>query len=311
MTTNSPRNVGWIGTGRMGFAMAARLLKAGHRVSVYNRTRAKAEPLAEYGATVVDRVSDLADCDVVLSMVSASDDLLAVALGPDGLLGQSAAPRIFVDCSTVDVPASEQVRAAAGERGTQFLVAPVSGNGKVVKAGKLTAVVSGPRAAYDEVEALLLAIARTVTYAGEGDVARYVKLAHNIFLGVVTQSLAEITVFAERAGVSREAFLRFLNDSVMGSTFTRYKTPAFVNLDMTVTFTPVLLRKDFDLGLAAARQLEVPMPVASAASQLVQQAIGRGHEDVDFAVLLLEQAAASGIVLTSENAEVTDGLTEQ
>ena len=311
MTTNSPRNVGWIGTGRMGFAMAARLLKAGHRVSVYNRTRAKAEPLAEYGATVVDRVSDLADCDVVLSMVSASADLLAVALGPDGLLGQSDAPRIFVDCSTVDVPASEQVRAAAGERGTQFLVAPVSGNGKVVKAGKLTAVVSGPRAAYDEVEDLLLAIARTVTYAGEGDVARYVKLAHNIFLGVVTQSLAEITVFAERAGVSREAFLRFLNDSVMGSTFTRYKTPAFVNLDMTVTFTPVLLRKDFDLGLAAARQLEVPMPVASAASQLVQQAIGRGHEDVDFAVLLLEQAAASGIVLTSENAEVTDGLTEQ
>jgi 3-hydroxyisobutyrate dehydrogenase-like beta-hydroxyacid dehydrogenase len=125
---------------------------------------------------------------------------------------------------------------------------------------------------------------------------------------VVTQSLAEITVFAEKAGVPRAAFLEFLNDSVMGSVFTRYKTPAFVNLDMTTTFTPVLLRKDFDLGLAAARQLEVPMPVAATAHQLVQQAIGRGHADTDFAVLLLEQAAASGMTLVSEDVEVSDGL---
>jgi 3-hydroxyisobutyrate dehydrogenase-like beta-hydroxyacid dehydrogenase len=120
--------------------------------------------------------------------------------------------------------------------------------------------------------------------------------------------LAEITVFAQKAGVSRAAFLEFLNDSVMGSTFTRYKTPAYVNLDMTPTFTPVLLRKDFDLGLAAARRLEVPMPLAAAANQAVQQTIGRGHVDSDFAVLLIEQAAASGLVLTSENATVSDGL---
>jgi 3-hydroxyisobutyrate dehydrogenase-like beta-hydroxyacid dehydrogenase len=311
MSTNTPPTVGWIGTGRMGFAMATRLLKAGHAVSVYNRTRAKAEPLADLGARVVDRVADLAGCDVVFSMVSASADLLAVALGPDGLLGQNEAPGVFVDCSTVDVPASEQVRAAAAERGTQFLVAPVSGNGKVVKAGKLTSVVSGPQAAFEQVQPLLLAISRAVTYVGKDDTARFVKIAHNVFLGVVTQSLAEITVLAEKAGVSRKAFLEFLNDSVMGSTFTRYKTPAFVNLDLTPTFTPELLRKDFDLGLAAARRLEVPMPVASAASQLVQQAIGRGHADTDFAVLLLEQAAASGLRLVSENADVSDGLTER
>lgn len=311
MSTNSARSVGWIGTGRMGFAMAARLSRAGHHVRVYNRTRSKAEPLADYGATVVDRISDLASCDVVFTMVSTSADLLAVAIGEDGVLGQQDTPGILVDCSTVDVPASEQVRAVASRRGTRFLVAPVSGNGKVVKAGKLSTVVSGPRAAYDEAENLLLDIARAVTYAGTGDAARYVKLAHNIFLGVVTQSLAEITVFAEKAGVSREAFLRFLNDSVMGSTFTRYKTPAFVNLDMTTTFTPVLLRKDFDLGLAAARELEVPMPVAATASQVVQQAVGRGHRDIDFAVLLLEEAAASGIELVPENVDVPDGLTEK
>ena len=308
MTHACTPTIGWIGTGRMGYPMVARLLKAGVKVSLYNRTRAKAESLTEYGAVIVDSLAELSSCDVIFSMVSDSADLLQVTTGEDGVLSQSVAPRIVVDCSTVAVEASEEVRVAAATRGTQFLVAPVSGNGKVVKAGKLTMVASGPREVFDEVEGLLRSMARTVTYVGEGDLARLVKLAHNVFLGVVTQSLAEITVFAEKAGVSRSVFLGFLNDSVLGSDFTRYKTPAFVNLDMTVTFTPLLLRKDFDLGLAAARKLEVPMPLASAANQLVQQAIGRGHTDTDFAVLLLEQAAASGLDLRPEDVTVSDRL---
>jgi len=169
-------------------------------------------------------------------------------------------------------------------------------------------IASGPRDVFDEVDPILHHIVKAATYAGEGDLARLVKLAHNIFLGVVTQSMAEITVFAEKAGVPRAAFLAFLNDSVMGSIFTRYKSPAFINLDMTPTFTPILLRKDFDLGLAAARDLEVPMPVASATHQIVQQAIGHGNVDMDFSILLLEQAAASGMALKSEDVKVSDGL---
>jgi 3-hydroxyisobutyrate dehydrogenase len=308
MTNNSNPTIGWIGTGRMGYAMVSRLLNAGLKVSVYNRTRAKAEPLAAYGAEIVDTISELAKCDIVFSMVSESSDLLQVTTGAGGVLAQKVAPKIIVDCSTVSVEASEEVRLAAKERGTKYLVAPVSGNGKVVKAGKLTMIASGPRDVFDEVQPILLHIVKAVTYAGEGDLARLVKLAHNIFLGVVTQSMAEITVFAEKAGVPRAAFLEFLNDSVMGSIFTRYKSPAFVNLDMTPTFTPVLLRKDFDLGLAAARYLEVPMPIASATHQIVQQAVGHGKVDMDFAVLLLEQAAASGMTLESEDAKVSDGL---
>lgn len=308
MTNNSNPTIGWIGTGRMGYAMVSRLLNAGLKVSVYNRTRSKAEPLEAYGAEVVHTISELAKCDIVFSMVSESVDLLQVTTGEGGVLTQKVAPRIIIDCSTVSVEASEEVRNAAAARGTKYLVAPVSGNGKVVKAGKLTMIASGPREVFDEVESTLLHIVKAVTYAGEGDLARLVKLAHNILLGVVTQSMAEITVFAEKAGVPRSAFLAFINDSVMGSVFTRYKTPAFVNLDMTPTFTPVLLRKDFDLGLAAARYLEVPMPIASAAHQIVQQSIGHGHVDLDFAVLLLEQAAASGMTLKSENLKVSDGL---
>jgi 3-hydroxyisobutyrate dehydrogenase len=300
--------IGWIGTGRMGHAMAARLLAAGQDVHVWNRTRAKAADLADSGGVVVDAIADLAGRDVVFTMVAADKDLLAVTVGPDGLLNQATAPHYLVDSSTVSAETSEQVRQAAAARGTVLLAAPVSGNGKVVKAGRLSFAVSGPRAAYDDVEPLLALLGHSVTYVGEGDLARLVKLAHNVFLGVVTQSLVEILVLAERGGVERAPFLEFLNDSVMGSAFTRYKSPGLVNLDYTPTFTPVLLRKDFDLGLAAARQLDVPMPVAALTAQLVQATVSSGRIDEDFSVLLDLQAASAGMQLTPENVEVDDGL---
>ena len=133
-----------------------------------------------------------------------------------------------------------------------MLAAPVSGNAKVIKAGKLSFVCSGPKCRLRRGDAVSEADrARAASYVGEGELARIVKICHNVFLGVVTQSLAEITVLAQKAGVPRHAFLDFINQSVMGSTFTRYKTPAFVNLDFKVTFTPHLLRKDLDLGLDA------------------------------------------------------------
>lgn len=314
MTVNipTPARLGWIGTGRMGFAMAGRLIAAGHDVAVWNRTRAKSEPLADRGATIVDAISDLADRDVVFTMVSTSSDLAEVTMGDGGLLRQEGrAPRIVVDSSTVDAEVSADVRAGAAKAGTAFLAAPVSGNGKVADAGRLSIVASGPEDVYQAVHPYLRIIGRSVTYAGDGEVARLVKICHNVFLGVVTQALAEVTILAEKGGVSRAAFLNFLNGSVLGSTFTRYKTPAFVNLDLTPTFTPVLLHKDFDLGMDAARELAVPMPVAALTHQLVRSAIGHGHVDEDFAVLLTEQAAAAGVVLEPEGVAVTDGLEEE
>jgi 3-hydroxyisobutyrate dehydrogenase len=301
--------IGWIGTGRMGAALVTRLLDAGCDVAVYNRTAAKAQPLAERGAAVVARPVDLADRDVVFVMVAASPDLEEVTTGDGGVLtAPGHAPGVLVDSSTVSVEASAAVRAEAGKRGTEFLAAPVSGNPKVVAAGQLTFAVSGPRAAYERVEPLIALLGRGSTYVGDGEVARLVKICHNVLLGVVTQSLAEITVLAEKGGTSRAAFLEFLNDSVLGSTFTRYKSPAFVNLDFTPTFTMPLLRKDFDLGLDAARELEAPMPVASATAQLVASAVGAGHIDEDFAALLLEQARRAGMTLAPEDAAVDDGL---
>jgi 3-hydroxyisobutyrate dehydrogenase len=305
----TPVRVGWIGTGRMGFALASRLLAASHDVTAYNRTRAKAEPLAALGAKIVDRPSELADCDVVFIMVSASKDLEAVTMGEGGLLTvEGRAPRIVIDSSTVSAETSTIIREFATIRGAQFLAAPVSGNPAVIAAGKLTVAVSGPHETFKRVESLLACFGRSVTWVGEGEAARLVKIAHNVLLGVVTQSLAEIIVLAERGGVSRNAFLEFLNDSVMGSTFTRYKSPALVNLDFTPTFTLPLLSKDFDLGLDAAHKLGVPMPIASATATIVASAIGAGYKTEDFAVLLLEQARRAGVTLVSENAKVLSGL---
>jgi 3-hydroxyisobutyrate dehydrogenase len=302
-------SLGWIGAGgRMGYAMAKRLLAAGCDVSVYNRTRSKVEPLAELGARIVDSPAELRGRDIVFSTVSASNDLIAVATGADGVLGESQAPKLFIDCSTVSEEASAQVRAAAEKRGTAMLSAPVSGNAKVVAAGKLTIVASGPRSAYDIAEPYLAALGAGVTYVGEGEVARMVKICHNLMLGVVAQCMAEITVLAEKRGVPRHAFLEFMNNSVMGSQFMRYKSPAFVNLDLTPTFTPVLLRKDLDLGLKAGKELGVPLPLTQLARDIVDRAVQAGHTDCDFAVLLLEQAKASGLELKPENVKVADGL---
>ncbi|MFD0732788.1 NAD(P)-dependent oxidoreductase [Planotetraspora mira] len=307
-TDASGPRVGWIGTGRMGVAMAERLAKAGVDLTAWNRTLAKAEPLKEHGAAVCEAVADLRDRDVVFTMVSTSADLEKVLLGEGGLLTGDQVPGAVVDCSTISTEASAAVRAICAERGVDFLAAPVSGNGKVVRSGTLSLVVSGPEATYDKVAHLLRHIGKSVTYVGEGDLARLVKIAHNLMLGVVTQSLAEITVLVEKGGVSRHAFLEFLNNSVMGSAFTRYKSPAFVNLDYTPTFTPILLRKDFDLGLAAARSLDVPMPVTAVTAQMVQASVGSGRVDEDFSILLDLQAAASGIELKPESVHVDDGL---
>src|SRR5438094_4352188 len=307
MATNA--SIGWIGIGRMGYAMAERLAKSGADLTVWNRTRSKAEPLAGRGAKIAASLPELAGCEIVFCMVSTWDDVKEVVDGPGGLLSdESRAPKLLIECSSISLEGSAELRALLAKRGVDLLAAPVSGNAKVIKAGRLSFVCSGSKAAYEKALPYLKMIAPAASYVGEGEVSRIVKICHNVFLGVVTQSLAEITVLAQKAGVPRHAFLDFINQSVMGSIFSRYKAPAFINLDFTVTFTPHLLRKDLDLGLDAARRYEVPMPLASITRDIVQTLLGHGMPVQDFAQLLQQQAAASGVKLVPENVPVSDGL---
>ncbi|HXF66334.1 MAG TPA: NAD(P)-dependent oxidoreductase [Burkholderiales bacterium] len=300
--------LGWIGIGRMGYAMAERLATAGCDLTVWNRTREKAEPLAKCGAKIATALPELAACDIVFTMVSTGKDVKEVLFGPNGVTSRGGAPKIVVDSTSISIEESAEIRGRLAGLGVKLLAAPVSGNAKVIRAGKLTVVASGPKEAFDAVSPYLAAIGQGVSYVGEGELSRIAKICHNVMLGVVIQNLCEITVLAERAGMKRHAFLDFLNKSVMGSMFTRYKTPALVNLDFHVTFTPELLRKDLDLGLSAGRQLGVPMPLASVTRDMVQTLIGHGYTDQDFSALLLLQAKASGVELEPEHVEVGDGL---
>ncbi len=295
----------------MGYALASRLLQRGCDLTVYNRTRAKAQPLEKLGARIVDRPSDLADRDIVVVSVADSPDFASVMTGPQGLLSNGGrVPRVVVDTSTVSMDVSKEIRTQAEHVGSALLAAPVSGNAKVARAGKLTMAVSGPHDAYELSLPYLQMLGASVVYVGEGETARLVKICHNLVLGVVTQILAETTVLAERGGISRADYLEFLNGSVMGSTFTRYKTPALVSLDFTPTFTGHLLRKDFELGLDEARKQNVPMPVSALVHQIVMNLIGNGLGDLDFASLLELEARGASIKLEPDSRHVADGLSQ-
>jgi 3-hydroxyisobutyrate dehydrogenase len=314
MATNGQKHkqkIGWIGAGRMGIPMAERLIKAGYDVTIWNRTRAKAEPLAKVGGKLVDHLFELKDVDVLFCIVSTGKDVQEVLYGKNGVCSQGGRmPPVVVDCSTISVEDSAAIRDRLKQLGADFVAAPMSGNAKVIKAGRAAAAC---KAIMPLIEVFAQ---RGVSYVGDGELARVCKIAHNVMLGVVIENLIEITLLTNKMGVPRHAFLAFLNNSVMGSMFTAYKSPALVNCDWTTTFTPELLRKDLDLGLELGRELDVPMPVTAAAREVLQGHFGAAmlqkhpHDYLqkDFAALAETMALAAGMKLASENKNVATGL---
>lgn len=247
------------------------------------------------GARQVDTIDDLTGCDIVFTTVMSSPDLLAVTLGPGGLLTGKTAPKVIVDCSTVSDDAANEVRTAAVERGTAMLSAPVSGNASMVAAGRAAIVASGPDDAFDAARGYLESMAASVVHCGPNEEARLVKLCHNLLLGMITEALAEVVTLSEKGGIAPAAFLDFINGSVLASTFIGHKGDAMRSRDYSPTFTSKSLRKDFDLGLAAARTLEVPLPLAASTQQLIHTAIGYGYGDDDYAALYELTTRAAGM----------------
>jgi 3-hydroxyisobutyrate dehydrogenase len=309
MTTQhkTPFTIAWVGTGRMGFAMANRLVDNGHGLLVWNRTQSKAKPLEKHGAIIADKLQDLAERSIVFLISATGHEVKELLFGAEGLLSGVAKPKIIVDLTSMSPEDSAEIRQHLDELDISFVAAPVSGNAKVIEAGQLSIVVSGPRTSYLEALPFLECIGKTITYVGDGELARVAKICHNVMLGVVTQNLCEILILAEKQGMRRSDFLTFLNQSVMGSLFTQYKSPALTNLNFEVTFTPQLMLKDLDLGLSAARAHGVPMPTASVTRDQIQSLIGHGYGD-DFSQLLLLEALSAGVEIAAENVEIDDGL---
>jgi 3-hydroxyisobutyrate dehydrogenase len=292
--------VTWLGVGRMGEAMAERLIAAGVEVHAWNRTGSRLDALIDRGG---QRLASpmLSKAGIAFSMVLDDDGLDALWQAPDGILRADSPPTVWVDCSTVSPAASMRAASAAAERGTVFVCAPVSGNPSVVRAGNVIFAVSGPSDAVAVAMPFLNLIGRGSWVVGAGHEARVVKLCTNMVLAVLIQALAEALVLGESHGVHRGAMMEFINNSAIGSPFTRYKTAALVELDLRPAFTPEGQRKDLRLALDLGRLNEVPTPVASATdvefSRLIASQLG---QDLDFAALILLVARDAGITLTPE-----------
>lgn len=305
---NRVTSLGWIGLGRMGAALAERLAGKGHDIAGYNRTRAKVEHLSQAGIGLVDRPVDLAGRDVVFTMVSTAKDLMAVLSGEGGLLSGESKPSVLVDLSTISPEASEEVRQLLADHGVAMLVLPVSGNDVVARAGKLSVIASGPRAVYESIEPILADFGSDLTYVGDGDISRIIKICHNLILGLVYQGLAETALLAEKHGVPRHLYLEVINRSVMGSIFSRYKSPVIANLDFTVTFTNTLMLKDFDLGMKSAAQHGVSLPATQAARLVTEEMVRTGRGEEDFTAVLDLLAKRAGMTLVPEEVDIGDGL---
>ena len=294
-STGPAPEVGWAGTGRMGVPMVRRLLQVGTGVRAWNRTEEKAQQLAADGAEIAAGLPQIAQLPVVFTMLMDDQAVRDVVAGENGLLSGPGRPQILVDCSTISVELAAGLEGIAQQRGTAFLHSPVLGNPRHVASGQLVAIASGPAEAFATVRPLLEQIAGHVTYAGSGVAARVAKICANILVGSLAETLAELLLIGESHGVARSALMDFLNSSVLGSVWTRAKTPAFADLDFTATFTAEGMRKDLYLAQRLAREHYLAAPLVDAvAAQLTRLAgtgIGAGR---DFASLLELVAADSG-----------------
>ena len=283
--------MGLIGLGNMGSAFAERLLDAGYQLVVYNRSRAKTESLTARGAVVAETAADLAAAvDIVLTSLSDDDAFESIAAS---VVGAARPGTILVDTSTVSPGASARVAALAEQASVLYLRAPVSGNPGVVRAGNLAFIVSGPDAALERVEPVLLAIGRTIHLVGNGEQARVVKLAINLVIAGLAQLMSEALVLGEASGVSRAALLETMGNSAAGAPFVKYKTEPLLRDDYSATFTTNLMEKDIDLVLEAAEAAGVRLPLAGEIKVLVRSAIEAGYGDDDFMALFLHLRSES------------------
>ncbi|GAA1587024.1 NAD(P)-dependent oxidoreductase [Kribbella sancticallisti] len=290
-------DVSVLGLGQMGTAIAERLIRAGHQVSVWNRSKGKADSLVVEGAFELAAAHQAWDrSDVCITMVADSQALADIALAPGGGIAHTASGKgkTLIDMSTVSAEVSREVADAAAGAGVEYLRAPVSGNPGVVRAGNLTIIASGEDAVFTSVESLLRDIGPQVFYAGEGDAARIIKLALNLMVAGTAELLAECVALAESHDVRRDKLLEVVAASAVASPLVKYKIGPLLADDYTSTFSSRLMHKDLDLVLGAAAAGGVPMPVTGVVHQLLQACISTGLGELDFMSLLVRLQRESG-----------------
>jgi 3-hydroxyisobutyrate dehydrogenase-like beta-hydroxyacid dehydrogenase len=290
-------DVGFIGLGHMGQGMARNLLKAGHRVTVYNRTRSKAAALTADGALIADRPADACRGEAVLTMLADDRAVEGVVFGADGILAALGPGKAHVSMSTISVALSERLAEAHAKAGQVYLAAPVFGRPDVAAAGKLFVVAAGADEAIARHQTLFDAIGQRTFVMGESPaVANVVKLSGNFLIASVLESLGEAFALIRKWGIDPERYLELLTNSLFAAPI--YKT--YGSLIAAQRYEPAGFKlslglKDVGLALAAAEAKEMPMPIASLVRDHLLAAIAHGEADSDWSALARVAARNAGL----------------
>lgn len=279
---SQPR-VGFAGLGRMGQPMARNVLGAGLPLSVYNRTAKRCEPLREAGAEVASSPSELARrSEVVVTMVSDAEAARELICGPGGVLDGAAPGLLIVEMSTIGPVAARSLAKQAAERGVSMVDAPVSGSVSVAEAAQLTTMVGGERDGFERALPVLRTMTKAQLHLGPAGAGAAMKLALNLVIASTAHAVSEALVLAESAGIDRRAAYEALAESVVGSTFVKYKEAAFLAPDQEPrAFSLDLMRKDLSLALDLGERAGVPLLAASAAAEAMTLAAGLEGGDED------------------------------
>lgn len=289
-------NLGFVGLGVMGGEMVNRLLGKGHRVTGYNRTRAKAEWLVKKGMQWADTPRAAVDAsDITLSMVANPAALAAVMNGPEGMLGGAKPGKIFVDMSTVGPAFSREIAEKVREKGGDMVDSPVSGSVITLQEGKLSVMVGGRKETFEKVKPLLLDIGRKVTHLGENGQALVMKIAVNLSLAVQMLAFSEGVLLAEKSGIKRETAVDVLTHSVIASPMVEYRGPFVLEMPEEAWFNVNMMQKDMLLALELGRQLSVPTPTTALTNEFLTAARGMGVAEKDFAVVFEVLAKMAGV----------------
>jgi len=289
------KRVGFIGTGIMGRPMARNLLRAGYPLTVYNRTKSKAQELLSQGAVWAATPSDVAaNSDVVITCVTDTPDVRAVLLGQNGVIEKARSGLICVDMSTISPSATREMGDILQAKGITLIDAPISGGEIGAIEAKLSIMMGGPKAAIEEIRPIMEVMGRTVTYCGPLGAGQMTKLANQIMVIHTIMSIAEGLAFAEKAGLDLETTLKVTSAGAAGSHSLKALGPKIIAGDLKPAFMVDLQQKDLRLVLEYAEQLKQPLPGVALAKQLlaVLQARGRGKDGTHALIDVIRQLGA-------------------
>jgi 3-hydroxyisobutyrate dehydrogenase-like beta-hydroxyacid dehydrogenase len=288
--------VGFVGLGAMGGRVTKRLLDAGHTVTGYNRTRAKAQWLVNAGLRLAETPREVAQSsDIIFSMVTNTAALEAVFEGSDGILAGLGPGKVYVDMSTVSPAKSRELAQQVLARGARMLDAPVSGSPITLEQGQLSMMVGGERGTFERVQPVMLDIAARVNYVGENGQAVLMKIAVNLNLQVQMMGFCEGLFLAEKGGIPRETAMRVLLDSVIASPSLKYRTPFILNEPEEALFDVNMMQKDMNLALEMGRRLDVPLPTTAVSNEYLTAARALGLAEHDFFIVSKVLAKMAGL----------------